>query len=449
MKVNRKLRLQLFIQNSIFVVLLLALAGGIGWVTRDLKLQWDLTQGKRNTLSEAAADVLRQLKGPVNVTAYATSEDTEGDVRKTVQTFLAPFERAKADFKAVYVDPRAEPQKAQAAGVRVNGELVVEYNNRSEHLTNLTEQELANLLLRLARSSERQVMSLEGHGEARLDGRTPQDMGEFGGQLSVKGFKTASLNLATAPDIPDNLSVLIIAGPKVDLLPGEVVRIRRWVEKGGNLLWLVGNDSLRGLQPLADELGLSLGAGTVIDPNAPRLRLPATFSLATSYGQHRITQDSTLTSVFPYARPVAAAEGSKWRFTPLVDVAQGGWLETGSINDEVAFNRGRDTPGPVTIGAALEREVGNRKQRAVVIGSSMFLTNQYAGLLGNLDLGINAVNWLSGDDDLITIQPRSRQDLTLEMSRAGLTLVGFGFLIILPLVFLATGGIIWWRRRKA
>lgn len=449
MKVNRKLRLQLFIQNSIFVILLLALAGGIGWVTRDLKLQWDLTQGKRNTLSAAAADVLKQLKGPVNVTAYATSQDAEGDVRKMVQTFLAPFERGKSDFQVSFVDPRAEPQKAQAAGVRVNGELVVEYNNRSEHLTNLTEQELANLLLRLARSSERQVMWLDGHGEARLEGRTPQDMGDFGGQLSVKGFKTASLNLATAPDVPENISVLIIAGPKVDLLPGEAARIRRWVEKGGNLLWLVGSGSLRGLQPLAEELGLSLGAGTVIDPNAPRLRLPATFSLAARYGQHRITQDSTLTSVFPYARPVAPAEGSKWQFTPLVDVAQGGWLETGSIDDEVAFNRGRDTPGPVTIGAALEREVGNRKQRAVVIGSSMFLTNQYAGLLGNLDLGINAVNWLSGDDDLITIQPRSRQDLTLEMSRAGLTLVGFGFLIILPLVFLAAGGIIWWRRRKA
>jgi ABC-type uncharacterized transport system involved in gliding motility auxiliary subunit len=448
MKVNRKLRLQLFIQNSVFVILLFALAAGIGWVTRDLKLQWDLTQGKRNTLSTAAADVLRQLKGPINVTAYATSQDAEGDVRKTVQVFLAPFQRGKSDFNVTFVDPRAEPQKVQAAGVRVNGELVVEYNNRSEHLTSLTEQDLANLLLRLARSAERQVMFLDGHGEARLDGRSPQDMGEFGGQLSVKGFQTAPLNLATAPDVPENLSALIIAGPKVDLLPGEVARIRRWVEKGGNLFWLVGSGSLRGLQPLAEELGVALAPGTVVDPNAPRLKLPATFSLATSYGQHSITRNSTLTSVFPYARPVAAVEGSKWRFTPLVEVAQGGWLETGSIDDNVAFTRGRDIPGPLVIGAALERDVGDRKQRVVLVGSALFLSNQYAGLLGNLDLGINTVNWLAGDDALITIQPRSRQDLTLELSRVGLSLVGFGFLIVLPLAFLLTGGVIWWRRRK-
>jgi ABC-type uncharacterized transport system involved in gliding motility auxiliary subunit len=449
MKLNRKLRLQLLIQNGIFVILLLALAAGLGWITRDIKLQWDLTQGQRNTLSAAAVDVLKQLKGPINVTAYATAQDTEGDVRKTVQTFLSPFQRAKPDLKVAFIDPREQPQKAREAGVRMNGELVVEYNGRSEHLTSLTEQDLSNLLLRLARSSERQVMYLDGHGEARLNGRANHDLGDFGNQLSVKGFKTAPLNLAQAPDVPDNLSVLVIAGPSVDVLPGEAARIRRWLEKGGNLLWLLNNDSIRGLQPLADELGLSLTAGTVVDPRAAGLNLPATFSLATAYGQHSITENSSLTSVFPYARRIAAAEASKWRFTPLVEVAQGGWLETDGINENVAFNRDRDVRGPIVIGAALERDVGERKQRVVVVGTAQFLSNQYAGLLGNLELGINMVNWLAGDESLITIQPRSRQDLTLELSRAGLSLLGFGFLIILPLVLLITGGVIWWRRRRS
>ncbi len=449
MNVNRKLRLQLLLQNGVFVVLLLALAAGIAWVTRDIKTQWDLTQGNRNTLSPAATDVLKQLRGPVRITAYATAQDTEGDVRKSVQTFLSPFQRAKPDLEVAYIDPREQPQKAQAAGVRVNGELVIEFNSRSEHLTNLTEQDLSNLLLRLARSSERQVMYLDGHGEAKLDGRANHDLGDFGNQLSVKGFKTAPLNLATAQDVPDNASILVIAGPRVDLLPGETARIRRWVEKGGNLLWLVNNDSLRGLQPLAEELGLNLVSGTVVDPRAAGLKLPATFSLATGYGQHRITENSTLTSVYPYARRIAPAEGSKWRFTPLVEVAPDGWLETDGINDNVAFNKDRDVRGPIVIGSALERDVGERKQRVVVVGTSQFLANQYAGLLGNMDLGINMVNWLAGDEALITIQPRNRQDLTLELSRAGLSLLGFGFLIVLPLVFLVTGIVIWWRRRKA
>lgn len=449
MKLNRKLRLQLLLQNGLFVVLLLGLAAAIAWASRDVKIQWDLTQSQRNTLSQASAEVLQQLAGPISVTVYATAQDAEGDVRKTVQTFLAPYQRAKKDFMLVFVDPREQPQKAQTAGVRMNGELVIEYNGRNEHLTNLTEQELTNLLVRLARSSERRVMSLDGHGERKLDGRGNHDLGEFGNQLAAKGFKTAGLNLAQAQDVPDNLSVLIIAGPRVDLLPGEAGKIRRWVEKGGNLLWLIDNDSLRGLQALADELGLDLISGTVVDPRAGGLNLPATFALASGYGPHRITENSSITSVFPYARRIAAGEGTKWHFQPLVEAAQSGWLETGGINDKVAFDRNRDLRGPIVVAAALERDLGSRKQRVVVAGTGQFLSNQYVGLLGNLDLGVNMLNWLAGDETLITVQPRTRSDLSLELSRAGLALIGIGFLVVLPLVFLVAGGGIWWRRRKA
>jgi len=450
MKLNRKLRLQLLIQNGLFVVLLIAFALGILWVTKDIKTQWDLTQGQRNTLSQASIDVLKQVTGPVNVTAYATAQDAEGDARKLVSTFLASYQRSKKDFLVTFVDPREQPQKAQAAGVRANGELVVEYNGRSEHLTSLTEQDMTNLLLRLVRSAERQLSYLDGHGERKLDGRANHDLGDFGSQLSVKGFKIAALNLAIAPEVPDNVAVLVIASPRVDLLPGEVSKIKRWIGKGGNLLWLIDNDSLHGTQGIADELGLNLTPlGTVIDPAASGLKLPATFALATAYGQHQITERSTITSVFPYARRIAANEGSKWRFTPLVDVAQGGWLETGTIGDNVRFDRDKDIRGPITIAAALERSVGDRKQRVVVTGSANFLANQYVGTLGNLDLGINMMNWLAGDEALITVQPRTRADLTLELSRAGLAIIGFGFLLVLPLLLLFCGGVIWWRRRKA
>jgi hypothetical protein len=112
MKPNNKLRLQLLIQNGVFVVLLVGLAMGIIWVTKDVKTQWDLTQGQRNTLSQASIDVLKQVGGPVKVTAYATAQDAEGDARKTVATFLGSYQRAKKDFLLTFIDPRDQPQTA-------------------------------------------------------------------------------------------------------------------------------------------------------------------------------------------------------------------------------------------------------------------------------------------------------------------------------------------------
>jgi ABC-type uncharacterized transport system involved in gliding motility auxiliary subunit len=227
-----------------------------------------------------------------------------------------------------------------------------------------------------------------------------------------------------------------------------VNRLKRYLENGGNLLWLIDSDSLRGMDAIAEYLGLELLDGVVVDPAAGRLNLPASFALASGYGEHPVTERSSVTSVFPYARRIAAEQGSQFRFTPLVETAAGGWLETSGLAN-AQFNPNRDIRGPIVVAGALEREVGDKKQRVVVVGTGHFLANQYAGLLGNVDLGINIMNWLAGDDRLITIQPRTRTDLRLELPWAATLLVTYGFLILLPLGFLVTGGVIWWRRRKA
>jgi hypothetical protein len=103
----------------------------------------------------------------------------------------------------------------------------------------------------------------------------------------------------------------------------------------------------------------------------------------------------------------------------------------------------------VPVAVALEREVKGNPQRVVAVGGSGFLTNAFVGLLSNLDLGTNMLNWLAEDESLITIQPRPRVDSALELSRAALIAIATAFLLALPAAFLFAGGTIWWRRRRA
>lgn len=448
MKINPRFRLQVLVQNSLFVVLLVAIVASILYLTRDDKTQWDLTQSKRNTLSQASIDVLNEIPGPVTITAYATTRDEEGSLRQIIQDFITPYQRAKKDVSLTFVNPREDPKRAKEAGVRVDGELVVEVNSRRENLATLTEQELTNLLVRLMRSSEHLIVTLDGHGEGGLSKPANFDLGDMGAQLEAQGFRTGLVNFAVAQDIPDNASVLVIASPRVDLLPGEVNRIKRYLEKGGNLLWLIDFESLRGMDAIAEFLGLDLIDGVVIDPAAGSQRLPPTISLASAYAEHIVTDRLISNTVFPFARRIAAYEDTSFHFTPLVDAAAGGWLETSGLMN-ARFDRDSDIRGPITVSGALERSVGDDVQRVVVIGSGRTLTNEYIGMLGNMDFGINIMNWLAGDDSLIIIQPKSRFDLTLELSRVALATIGFGFLIFLPIGFLLAGGMIWWRRRKS
>ena len=447
MKVNARLRLQILIQNSLFVALLLGIVAAVIYLTQDLTTQWDLTQSKRNTLSQASIDTLGQITSPIEITAFATT-DAEGDLRRPIQDFIAPYQHAKEDISLTFVDPRVDPAAAQQAGVRVNGELVVELNGRRDNLRTLTEQELTNMLVRLMRTSERLVNTLDGHGEGKMEGRANFDLGDLGRKLTARGFRTGIVNFAVAQDIPHNTSVLVIAAPRVDLLPGEARRIRRYLEEGGNLLWLIDHDSLRGMETVADFLGLDLIDGVAIDPAAGAQRLPASFSLAFAYGEHPITDPMNINTVFPYARRIDIQNSSDFRFTPLVEVAQQGWLETSGLKN-ASFDKNEDLRGPITVAGALERDVRDKKQRVVVVGSARAFSNEYIGSLGNMDLGVNIINWLSGDDSLISIEPKTRVDMTLEMSRPVMAAIGFGFLIFAPVGLLVAGGVIWWRRRRS
>jgi ABC-type uncharacterized transport system involved in gliding motility auxiliary subunit len=452
MKTNTRLRMQLTLQNGIFALLLVAAAGLVIWLVKDYRMQWDLTSGQRNSLSDATRKVLDNMKGPIKITAYATTarDAMQGNLRQQVADFIAPYQRAKPDVSLQFVDPTSNPNETKAANVRMNGELIVAYGSRSEHLTNLSEQGMTNLLQRLLRGKEQQVAWVTGHGEPALDGRANFDLGSFGQQLSTKGFRVTPLNLAVAPEVPDNVSVLVITTPRTPLQKGEIDKIRAYLARGGNLLWLVDPGPLNGLEPIAEYLGLMLSPGVVVDPLGAKLGAAPTTAIGLAYGMHPITESFNLNTVFPFARKIELKQDNgDWHATRLVEVAQSGWLETDDINKDVRYDKGRDVPGPITIAVAVERKVKDKDQRVALIGGSGFLSNAFLGNGGNVDLGVNTLNWLAQDENLITIQPRATVDSQLKLTQRGVNLLGFTFLILVPAIFLFTGGTIWWRRRKA
>jgi len=245
--------------------------------------------------------------------------------------------------------------------------------------------------------------------------------------------------------------VLVVTHPRTQMIQGEVRKIIRHLDHGGSLLWLVDQEALRGLQPLAEYLKIELTPGVVVDPAAAQLGIQPTIALSSNYGFHPVTENFTqYNTAFPFARAIGRpAETGDWRSTALVEVAQNGWVETGDLRANLRFDKDSDVRGPVAVAVALEREVKGNPQRVVAVGGSGFLSNAFVGLLSNLDLGTNMLNWLTEDESLITIQPRARVDSTLELSRTALIAILTGFLLVLPAAFLFAGGTIWWRRRRA
>jgi len=448
MFVSGKTRRATRIQNALFLVLFLAAVGMLAWLSTRYSFTADWTASGRNTLSAASSELLERLDGPVNVTAFANEDES---VRRAIRDLLARYQRHKRDITLDFVNPDLQPARVRELGIRVNGELLIEYGGRQEKLASVSEQSITNALQRLARGGERWLVFLEGHGERKPLGEANHDLGAWGKRLAEKGFKIHSQNLVADPAIADNTAVLVLAGPQTGLMPGEVALIQQFVEGGGNLLWLADPDGLHGLRPLAEMLGVSFVPGVVVDPTTRVLGISdPRLAIVSSYPPHPVTRNFDVVTLFPQAVGLTHTPPPGWQSQAILLSAERSWAEAGELSGKIARDEGVDTPGPLTLGVVMSRLRGGEggEQRVAVIGDGDFLSNAYLGNGGNLALGMNLVNWLSHDDRFIDIPVKTAPDRNLSFSPLAQGLIGFGWLVLLPLGLAVTGGLVWWRRRR-
>jgi len=435
--------------EGLFFYLLLALAIGLtGWLSQRYQGVFDWSDRARNSLSSASQQLLSRLEAPLLIRSFAPDDP---QLRQRIRAVIEPYQRLHADITLEFITPSLQPELTRELGIRRSGELHLSYQGRSENLANLTEQQISNSIQRLIQRGQRWIATIEGHGERGLNGKANHDLGDFGAALRRKGYRIQPLQLTEQPVIPRNTALLVIAGPRVDYLPGEQTAIHDYIDRGGNLLWLTDPGPQHILPGLFQDLGLEILPGTVVDANAAKLGLdnPA-IALVTRFPDHPATDQFRLVTLYPFAAALKAGPTTGWQATPLLQTQSGSWNETGNLFGELRRDPDQgEEPGPLTLGYAFSRQLENRSQRLMVLGDGDFLSNSYLGNGGNLDLGLNLIRWLGGDDNLLNIPARTAPDTRLNLSRTAGAAIGLGFLFILPLLLIVAGLLIWWRRRSA
>ena len=463
MEITKKNRNQLRFQNITFIVLFSVVIGLLAWLSNQYRFELDWTKNNRNTLADVSIKLLQQMPAPVKITTFIPDGNLLSN-RQYIKELITKYQKYKSDITLEIINPDIAPDLVRQLKVTNYGEIVVEYEGRNEHINQLNEKNLTNVLQRLHRQGERRLLFISGHGERKPNGSANFDWNNFTEKLKVKGITTDLLKLNETPDIP-NVAAIVIASPQADFLPGEVKLIIDYVKSGGNLLWVKEpGDSLFGLRPLADLLGIDFYPGTIVDPTAQMMNVnDPSFALITSYPSHPITRDFQYMSIFPKAVGIVFANVKKqWQVSPFLQTVPRSWSETGVLKGAVDYNEETDFVGPLTIGLALtlkdkkeEKEENQaeikevKKQRIVILGDGDFLSNTYLGNQGNLNIGHNIINWISNDDSFISIPSSSAVDTQLNLSGLAGAIIGLIFLVVLPLALLISGVLIWYKRRSA
>ncbi|PID50140.1 MAG: ABC transporter [Proteobacteria bacterium] len=478
MKMTKHAHHSLLLQNMIFYLLLAAIVGLLAFFSREFRIQADWTQGQRNSLTASTQQLLESIEQPLKFVAYVPDEQA---LHAQLERLVNKYRKVKADTQLEFVNPDLDPARAKADGVDYAGQLAIHLGSRSEVVDSVSEQVIANALLRLSRTGDHLIVFLEGHGERDPLSDTSNGLSRLREILERSGFAVQPHSLVRTQSIPDNARFLVIASPQREVLPGEVDVILDYIRQGGNLLWLADPGGLQGLQDLADLLGIRVHEGTVLDANEQLHALlgithPAVVPVV-DYGRSVLGEKLTGSqSLFPFAtmverhpraRPTLGALA--WNTDEFLMTLPNSWMETSPIDGSVTYEEeAGDQLGPVPIGLTLTRllekpqdslgsaandfsiasSTDERQQRIVVIGDSDFLLNSFIGKGVNLTLGSNIFNWLASDDQLLHIPVVTAPDTNFHMNETLGVVLALFFLFVLPLGLVLAGVIIWLRRRR-
>jgi ABC-type uncharacterized transport system involved in gliding motility auxiliary subunit len=417
---------------------------------------YDATANKRYSLSDQTIKVVKGLKQDATITYFA--QDSQFG---TAKDKLDMYANLSPKVHVVYVDPDKKPLVATHAGFKNLNTAIVQVGANKNEAKSISEEDLTGAIIRDLKNTARTVCFVTGSGEHQIDDSGRSGYSRLKDLIAKDDYQGKSIDLLQKAEVPSDCTVLVVGGPRGDYQQPEVDALKKYVEDGGRALILldpplkVGREEIGDNEPLASLLGswgVTPNKDLILDfnPVGQLAGLGPQVALVTRYDSHPIVNEMKGTATgFPLSRSLATKNADKTTVEKLFDSSESSLSTPKLDSDRIDPSDPKNKKGPLTIAAAGTYKTGkeNSQGRFVVVGSSLWAANSFLPFNGNRDLALNTINWLSSDEDLISIRPKEPEDRKLMMTRAQVRWVGITSLLLIPLIVIGTGISVWWRRR--
>ena len=441
---------------AVYILVVIAVVVVANMLADRYDKSYDATANKRYSLSEQTAKIVKGLKQNAVITYFNQSTRfREGKDLLDQYASLSP----KVEVK--YVDPDKNPELAREAGIREFGTAVVQIGAKKEEAKSITEEGITGAFIRDLKSNARTVCFTSGSGEHQIDDSNREGMSRFKDMLTKDNYETRSIDLLSKAEVPGDCTTLVVAGPTKNYEQPEVDAIKKYVEDGGRALFMMDPPLKLGHEEIADNdaltnllqsWGVTVNKDLILDlnPLGQIAGLGPQVALVTSYASQPIVDQLRGTATgFPLARSLDIKNTDKTSIQKLFDSSSTSLATNNLSSPSINVNDPKNKKGPLTLAAAGTYNTGKESSqgRFVVVGSSSWAANRFIGFNGNDDLASNAVNWLSSDEDLISIRPKAPEDRRITMTARQLTWVRAVSQFGLPFVVIVLGVSVWWKRR--
>jgi ABC-type uncharacterized transport system involved in gliding motility auxiliary subunit len=386
---------------------------------------------------------------------------------------LDEYKYYSSQISTEFVEADRNPTQAEKYGITGVPTVLVEYDGRTERSNQVDEQGLTNALKKAVEGKAKKIYFVQGHGEKDPTSSEPTGYKAAADALAQDNFDVAKLALPQEGKIPDDASVVVIAGPTIDFFAPEVEALKGFLKRGGKVLLMVdppGKNATSGLPNLiafAREWGISIGNDIVVDVSGVGRLIGTDASVPIAMPKpHALTRDlgNTITA-YPLARSVTVIEGgADGKFAQsIAETTQQAWAET---DIKGLYETGKPAPepqkgdrtGPIGLAAAASApapdapaggspDAPKPEARLVVVGDSDFASNRAIAIGVNKDLFLNMDNWLAQQENLISIRPKDPADRRIQLTSDQRTMLFWLTLAVIPVLLFGTAFRVWWKRR--
>jgi len=427
---------------SVAVIVILGILNFLGY--RHHK-RFDLTSEGLYTISDQTKKILGNLQKDVKVMRF----DRDNPDAQKLSDLMAEFKYYSKRISYEQIDPQKNPEIAREYAIQSMGDTIVKVGERIERPQQTDEQSIVNSIIKATREKLKQVCFTEGHDEKSIDGTGPEGYAAVDRVLKNENYQVKTIILSTLNQVPAECDVLVTAGPKKGLFPQEAAAIGKYLDEGGKFFLLADPDTNPEFNDVLKAWNIILGNDAVIA--GPGTGLNAGSPVVQDYGSHPITKDMRRKqTVYFEARSVKTGNNfasGDISATEIVKTLPNTFAETELKGKTPHLDEGKDIKGPVSIGVAASKKVGDKEARLAVIGDSDFATNGGVRFGANGDMFFNTINWLAQDEDLISIRSKPTTSRTVTMTQSQRSFFFWLAVLIMPVAVIGSGALVWWKRR--
>ena len=331
-------------------------------------MRWDTTREQSQSLSPVTKALLKEVTKPLTLTVFLPEGAGE---RQSAKEVLQLYVYHNPQVSYHFVDPEREPLRAQQAGYRYAGNVLLDYQGRRQMADQTDENAITNALRKVLNVERKKVFFLAGHGERGLDDPKPGGFQVAKRALENEGYEVEALNLLSRGAVPQDAAVVIVAAPKKPLMSTEVQTLKAYLEKGGRLLVMLEAFEDGGLKEFLAGYGVDLDNGIILDVNqvSQALGVSAVMPLVSQYGPSKITQDfKNIVTIYPMARPlIMKKDHPDASLLPLATTMSTSYEKLGKEwikAEKAAFDAKTDKKGPFTLAVQAEIKLTHSQGRA-------------------------------------------------------------------------------------